>query len=72
MPTADDLRALKGETVTLQLTPAGGGGQVEGRLVGTLDAADGLVIIVEPAVGGRVSLNYQHVAELRKTNPDAL
>lgn len=66
MPSADELRALTGRHVTLTLTPAGGGGTVTGRVVGTLDAADGLVVIVEPDdETRRVSLNYQHVGEVQ-------
>lgn len=65
MPTADDLRALVGRTVSLRLTPAGGGGQVDGRVVGTLDAADGMVVVLAPGDGAkRVSINYQHVDEV--------
>jgi hypothetical protein len=62
MPSAEEMRALNGRYVTLTLTPAGGGGTVTGRVVGTLDAADGLVVIVEPdGETRRVSLNYQHI-----------
>ena len=66
MPIADLLRSLTGHRVALGLTPAGGGGTVTGRIVGTLEAADGLVVILErDGQAGRMSLNYQHVDEVR-------
>lgn len=66
MPTADDVRALKGRRVRLRLSPEAGGETVEGVLVGTLDADDGLVVVVEPkeARAKRFSCNYQHIATL--------
>ncbi len=61
MPTADEFRALKGRQVSLRLTD---GGEVRGTLVGTLEAADGLVLVVDPAdrPGARFTCNYQQVA----------
>jgi hypothetical protein len=66
MPTADEVRALQGRQVRLRLAPDAGGETVEGRLVGTLDADDGLVVVVEPAGAPekRSSWNYQHIAAL--------
>jgi hypothetical protein len=66
MATADEVRVLAGRQVSLRLTPEAGGEVVEGRLVGTLDAADGLVVVVEPegSPGRRFSCNYQHIAVL--------
>lgn len=64
MPAAEDFRTLKGRRVRLELTSAGGGGSVSGTVAGTLEAADGLVVIVETDGGGRSSINYQHVAEI--------
>jgi hypothetical protein len=63
MPSAAEIRELRGKTVTLRLTEAGGGGTVKGRVVGTLDAADGMVIFVEPPgePGRRISCHHQHV-----------
>ena len=63
MPSAAEMRELKGRTVTLRLNQAGGGGSVKGRLVGTLDAADGMVIFVEPPdePGRRITCHHQHV-----------
>jgi len=67
MPSSDELRRLTGERVSLDLTPAAGGGTVRGRIVGTLDAADGLVVVLErDDRPGRLSLNYQHVDEVRR------
>ena len=66
MPEAQRFRDLKGEHVVLDLTPAGGSGSLTGRIVGTLEAADGLVVILErDGDARRVSVNYQHVAEVR-------
>lgn len=66
MPTAQRFRDLNGERVALELTTAGGGGSLTGRIVGTLEAADGLVVVLErDADSRRMSVNYQHVAEVR-------
>jgi hypothetical protein len=63
MPSPAELRELRGRTVTLVLTPAGGGGTLKGRVVGTLDAADGMVLFVEPLgqPGRRITCHHQHV-----------
>jgi hypothetical protein len=68
MATPDEVRALTGRQVFLRLTPEAGGEVVEGRLLGTLDAADGLVMVVEPegSPGRRFSCNYQHIAVLEQ------
>lgn len=64
VPTAQQLRTLIGSRVRIRLLPEAGGGEVEGRLVGALEAADGLVVFLEPtgADGRRLSWNYQHLA----------
>ena len=66
MPTADEIRALRGSEVAIRFVPEAGASAVEGRLVGTLEAADGLVVVVEPSgdPGGRLSYNYQHIATI--------
>jgi hypothetical protein len=66
MPTVDEIRALQGNDVEVRLAAAAGGHVVSGRLVGTLDAADGMVVFIEPASGpgGRLSYNYQHIAAI--------
>jgi hypothetical protein len=68
MATPDEVRSLTGRQVFLRLTQDAGGEAVEGRLVGTLEAADGLVMVVEPqgSPGKRFSCNYQHIAVLEQ------
>lgn len=68
MPTVEEIQALNGADVAVQLTPSAGGQSVEGRVVGTLDAADGLVVFIEPSgePGGRLSYNYQHIATIER------
>jgi hypothetical protein len=63
MPTVDEIKALEGADVALKLSDVAGGDALEGRVVGTLDAADGLVVFIEPAdePGTRRSYNYQHI-----------
>lgn len=66
MPSAEELRGLNGRRVTLALTAAGGDGTITGRIVGTLEAADGLVVVVvEDGLPGHRSVHYQHVSEVR-------
>jgi hypothetical protein len=69
MPTVDEIRALNGSDVSIRLVPEAGGETVAGRLVGTLDAADGLVVIVEPrdSPERRFSCNYQHIATIERS-----
>jgi hypothetical protein len=68
MPTTDEIRALTGQRVLLRLVPEAGGETVEGRLAGTLEAADGLVVVIEreAAPERRFSCNYQHIAVLER------
>ncbi len=68
VPSADEIRALLGADVTVRLTPQAGGEMVTGRLVGTLDADDGLVVVIEPEAEPerRFSCNYQHIEEVRR------
>src|SRR2546430_15078638 len=68
MPTAEEIRALEGSDVSIRLAPQAGGESVEGRLVGTLAADDGLVGVVEPRSdpGRRLSYNYQHIAAIER------
>jgi len=68
MPTVEEIQRLTGADVAVRLTPSAGGHSVEGRMVGTLDAADGLVVFIEPAgePGGRLSYNYQHIASIER------
>jgi hypothetical protein len=64
MVNADDIRRLKGRRVTLNLAAdAAGAPTVTGRVLGTIEAADGLVVTVEPdsTPGKRVTVHYQHI-----------
>ena len=71
MPTTEEIRALTGSEVVVRLRPEAGGEVVEGRLVGTLDAADGMVVVVQPNAEPerRFSCNYQHIASMVRAAP---
>ena len=61
----DELRGLKGQSVTFRLVPdAPGAPVVTGRVLGMIEAADGLVLTVEPkgAPGKRLTIHHQHIA----------
>ncbi|MBW8005272.1 MAG: hypothetical protein FVQ06_05735 [candidate division NC10 bacterium] len=64
----EEIRPHVGKRVTLTLAPeAPGGPTVIGRLVGTLEAADGLVVQVEPEgseQGTRLTIHYHHIVTL--------
>ncbi|MFQ5882528.1 MAG: hypothetical protein ACE5I9_08675 [Candidatus Methylomirabilales bacterium] len=66
--TPEEIKRHVGKWVTLRLAPqAPGGPTVTGHLVGTLDAADGLVVQVEPEgsqPGTRLTLHYHHIMAL--------
>jgi hypothetical protein len=68
MPTVEEIKALQGADVAVRLAAGAGGQTLEGRVVGTLDAADGLVVFIEPASepGSRLSYNYQHIATIAR------
>lgn len=68
VPTADEIRALKGADVSVRLSPEAGGEVVEGRLVGTLEADDGLVVVIQPEQDPtrRFSCNYQQIASVER------
>jgi hypothetical protein len=60
----DDIRGLKGQIVTFQLQPsAPGAPSVTGRVLGTIEAADGLLVTVEPqeAPGKRLTVHQHHI-----------
>jgi hypothetical protein len=60
----NDIRGLKGKIVTFQLLPnAPGAPSVTGRVLGTIEAADGLVVTVEPngAPGKRLTMHQHHI-----------
>ncbi len=61
----EEIRRLKGKIVTLQLLPdAPGAPVVTGRVLGVIEAADGLVVTVEPndAPGKRLTVHHQHIS----------
>lgn len=67
MVNAEDIRRLKGQRAILQLdTDAPGGPTLTGRVLGTIEAADGLVVTVEPdnSPGKRVTVHYQHILKV--------
>lgn len=68
MPTAEEIKTFEGADVALQLAEGAGGDALEGRMVGTLDAADGMVVFIEPTgePGARRSYNYQHIVDIRR------
>jgi hypothetical protein len=60
----EEIERYIGQRVTLQLAPdAPGAPTARGQLVGTLDAADGLVVFLEPEgqSGRRVSYHAHYV-----------
>ncbi len=62
--TPEEIRRHVGKQVTLRLAR---GPTVTGRLVGTLEAADGLVVQIEPegsTPGGRLTVHYHHIVAL--------
>lgn len=68
-----EIRRHVGQRVTLQLSPqAPGGPTVTGRLVGTLEAADGLVITLEPdgaPPGTKLTYHYHHIVAVLPASP---
>jgi hypothetical protein len=64
MTIADELKRSVGTRVTLHLTArAPGAPRVTGRILGVLEAADGLVVTLEPdsAPGTRQTLHYHDI-----------
>lgn len=68
VPTTDEIRALRGAEVSVRLAPQAGGEVVQGRLVGTLEADDGLVVVIQPEGDPtrRFSCNYQHIEAVER------
>ncbi len=62
------IKQYVGQTVRVQLSPqAPQGPKVTGRLIGTLDAADGLIVQIEPEgskPGTLVTVHYHHILSL--------
>ncbi len=72
MVTTEEIRRLKGQRVTLRLAPdAPGAPTVTGRILGTLEAADGLVVTVEPegTPGKRLTVHHHHIVALTTAQP---
>ena len=70
MQTADELRKLKGQWVRVQLAPdAPGGPVVTGRVMGIVEAADGMLVTVEPdgRLGRRLTIHDHHIIALTTT-----
>jgi hypothetical protein len=65
--TNDELKALVGRRVALDLLPAAGEREVKGRVLGTIYSADGLVLVLEPerVPGARRSVHSHHVRGAR-------
>ncbi|OLE76277.1 MAG: hypothetical protein E6I40_08290 [Chloroflexi bacterium] len=65
--TADELKALVGRRVALELAPASGEREIQGRVLGTIDASDGLVLVLEPEriPGMRRTVHSHHVRSAR-------
>jgi hypothetical protein len=61
------LKALVGQRVVLDLTDAADGTLARGKLLGTVDALDGLVLILEPddRPGTKQSVHSHHVKSAR-------
>ncbi len=60
----EEIRGLKGQLVTFRLLPdAPGAPVVSGRVLGMIEAPDGLVVTVEPnsVPGKRVTIHHQHI-----------
>lgn len=68
MATADEIKQFIGRRATLQLTPdAPRGPSVTGRILGVLNAADGLIVTIEPdgaLPGTRHTYHYHYIAAI--------
>jgi hypothetical protein len=67
MPTRESLKALVGHRVVLDLTPTADSTLARGKLLGTIDALDGLVLVIEPddKPGTKQSVHSHHVKSAR-------
>jgi len=64
MVSADLVRSLKGRSAKLRLSGAGGGGELEGKIVSCMESADGLVAYVLDSDGRSHTIHYQHIDSL--------
>ncbi len=60
----EELRRLKGRRARLELTPAGGGGELSGRIDNCLESADGLVVYLSDDSGRGHTVHHQHIAQV--------
>ncbi len=66
--TNQELKQATGKRIRLDLTPHAPGGRTRvGRIVGTLEAADGLVVTFEPedAPGSQVTYHAHYIQAIR-------
>jgi len=65
--TREELKALVGRRVAFELLPESGASELTGRVLGTIDSADGLVLVLEPEriPGERRSVHSHHVRSAR-------
>ncbi len=67
-PAPQEIKSFVGRKVRLELSPGSPLGEsLVGTLVGTIDAADGLVAVLEPEgrPGARVSCHYHYIRAIR-------
>ncbi len=55
---------MKGRSARLRLSDAGGGGELEGKIVSCMESADGLVAYVLDSDGRSHTIHYQHITSL--------
>ena len=64
----EEIKPHLGKRISLTLAPgATGGPAVTGRLMATIEAADGLVVQVEPdgsTPGARLTVHYHHIVSI--------
>jgi hypothetical protein len=69
---AEEVRKFDGQDVTIRLKPeANAGTEVRGRIVGFVEAADGMVVVTEPngaPIGARVSTHYHHIDAITRVS----
>jgi hypothetical protein len=69
MEVADELRRAVGQRVTLELSPqVAGRPEVTGRVLGVLEALDGLSVVIEPdgaAPGASQTYHYHYVLAVK-------
>ncbi len=66
-PTPQEIKSYIGRKVRLELSPGSPlGEELAGTLVGTIDAADGLVAMLEPEgrPGTRISCHYHYIGSI--------